>query len=69
MNMTKEQVQAAIGAGLAMTSPESDVPVPMKFASGAVILHQLLLALGSGQIQLTNAEAPPEAEPEAQPED
>lgn len=59
MNMTKEQVQAAIAAGLAITNPESEILLPMKHASGAVILHQLLLAIGSGQVQLNSAEQPP----------
>lgn len=52
MNMTKEQVNAGIAAGLALTNPESDTPIPMKHASGAVILHQLLLGIASGQVQL-----------------
>ncbi len=52
MNMTKEQVQAGIAAGLALTGPESETSIPMKHASGAVILHQLLLAIGSGQVRL-----------------
>ena len=55
MNMTKEQVQVAIAAGLALTNPESEAPIPMKHASGAVILHQLLLAIGSGQVRLESA--------------
>jgi len=69
MNMTKEQVQAALGAGLALTNPESEVNIPMKHASGAVILHQLLLGIASGQVQLTavdpNAKAPAAKAPAA----
>lgn len=65
MNMTKEQVQAAIAAGLALTSPESETSIPMKHASGAVILHQLLLAIGSGQVRLESAD--PNADPKAAP--
>lgn len=66
MNMTKEQVQAALGAGLALTNPESEAPIPMKHAAGATILHQLLLAIASGQVQLNSAptDAPP-ADPKA----
>ncbi len=56
MNMTKEQVQVAIAAGLALTNPESEAPIPMKHASGAVILHQLLLAIGSGQVRLESSQ-------------
>lgn len=67
MNMTKEQVNTAIAAGLALTNPESEAPIPMKHASGAVILHQLLIAIASGQVQLSavdpNAKAPPPPPP------
>ena len=62
MNMTKKQVQAAIAAGLSLTSPESESLVTMKHASGAVILHQLLLAIGSGQVRLESTA--PEALPD-----
>ena len=58
MNFTLEQVNAAIAAGLSMTNEESDVPVPMKFAAGAVILHQLLLGIASGQLLLRAVELP-----------
>lgn len=66
MNMTKEQVQAALAAGLALTNPESEVSVPMKHAAGATILHQLLLAIASGQVQLNSANPnQPPADPKA----
>ena len=58
MNMTKEQVQVALAAGLYLTNPEGDTPVAMKYAAGATILHQLLLAIGSGQVQLSGGEPP-----------
>lgn len=58
MNMTNEQVQVALAAGLALTNPDGDTVVAMKYAAGATILHQLLLAIGSGQVQLQSAEAP-----------
>lgn len=71
MNMTKEQINAGVAAGLALTNPESDALVPMKHASGAVILHQLLLGIASGQVQLSavnpNAGKPPPAPPLPQP--
>lgn len=56
MNLTIEQVNAAVAAGLAMTNEESDTPVPMKFAAGAVILHQVLLGIASGQLALRAVE-------------
>lgn len=58
MPYTKEQVQAAVGAGLAMTDPKSQAPVPMCFAAGALILHQLLLQVGNGSLALVPV-APP----------
>lgn len=58
MNLTLEQVNAAVAAGLAMTNEESDAPVPMKFAAGAVILHQVLLGIASGQLLLRTVEKP-----------
>ena len=65
MNMSKEQVQAGLAAGLELTNPDSEALVPMKHAAGATILHQLLLAIASGQVQLksNDAEKPkPESE-------
>lgn len=58
MDYTKGQVQAAVAAGLAMTNPESQQPVPMCFAAGALILHQLLLSVGNGSLALVPT-APP----------
>ena len=57
-NYTKEQVQAAVAAGLAMTNPESQQPVPMCFAAGALILHQLLLNIGNGSFVINHAVPP-----------
>jgi len=65
MNMTKEQVQVAVGAGLALTNPESDLLIPVKHAGGVVILHQLLLGIGSGQLVITVAAQPEAPKPEA----
>lgn len=67
MNMTNEQVQAAIGAGLALTNPESDTTVPMKHAAGATILHQLLLGIASGQVRLESGDPAAAAEPKGKP--
>ncbi len=55
---TKEQVQAAVGAGLAMTDPKSQAPVPMCFAAGALILHQLLLEVGNGSLTIIGTTPP-----------
>ncbi len=55
---TKEQVQAAVGAGLAMTDPKSQQPVPMCFAAGALILHQLLLEVGNGSLAIVGTTPP-----------
>ncbi len=55
MQLTKEQVQAGIAAGLVMTDPNSDVSVPMKHCAGVLILRELLLSLGGGQLALVSA--------------
>lgn len=55
MNITKEQVEVGLAAGLALTDPESGINVPIKHAvnGGISILRQLLIAIGSGQLALT----------------
>lgn len=66
MNLTKEQVQAGIAAGLALTDPDGDVQVPMKFCAGTLVLRELLLSLGSGNLALVptmQQNAPPPAVP------
>lgn len=52
MDLIKEQVQAGIAAGLALTDPESDIQVPMKHCAGALILRDLLISLGGGALAL-----------------
>ena len=54
MELTREQVNVGIAAGLALTNPEDDrLYVPMKHAAGSLVLRQLLMSLASGQIGLT----------------
>ncbi len=72
MNLTKEQVTAGIAAGLALTDPDGDVQVPMKFCAGTLVLRELLLMLGSGQLALVptvQPQTPPAAgaDPKAPP--
>lgn len=68
MNLTKEQLNAGVNAGLAITSPDSEMMVPVKHAAGIMVLHQLLIGIASGQVKLeaVPAEAPTQApvEPE-----
>ncbi len=52
MNLTKPQVEAAITAGLALTDPESETLVAMKYAPGLLILRGILQAIGSGALAL-----------------
>ncbi len=65
MQLTKEQVTAGIAAGLALTDPNGDVKVPMKFCAGTLVLRELLLSLGSGNLALvpTVQQNPPPATP------
>jgi len=65
MQLTNEQVQVGVAAGLALTDPEGDGVVPMKHASGAIILRQLCLAVAQGQVgfaSLVQQELPPGVE-------
>lgn len=59
MNFTKEQVEIALQAGLSLTNPESDLlEVFRKHAAGVMILRQLLMGIGSGEIALSPATQP-----------
>ncbi len=68
MNFTKEQVEVGLAAGLALTNPESDLlEVFRKHAAGVMILRQLLMGIGSGEIALSSGMQPdPDAPPEGQ---
>lgn len=66
MQMNRDQVAAAVNAGLALTDPESDLlDVFRKHASGIMMLRGLLQAIGTGNVALEpvkqpEAEKPPE---------
>jgi len=64
MELTREQVNVGIAAGLALTNPEDDkLYCPMKHCAGALVLRQLLMSLASGQIGLQSTmqqEQPPQ---------
>ncbi|MCB7129679.1 MAG: hypothetical protein J3T61_09095 [Candidatus Brocadiales bacterium] len=68
MNFTKEQVEVGLAAGLALTNPESDLlEVFRKHAAGVMILRQLLMGIGSGEIALSSTTQPdPDAPPKGQ---
>lgn len=60
--MNKEQIQLALAAGLALTDPGTDLlDVFRKHAGGIIMLRQLLIGIGSGQVTLATAtqEEPP----------
>ena len=67
MELTREQVNVGIAAGLALTNPEDDkLYCPMKHCAGALVLRQLLMSLASGQIGLQSTmqqEAPQPPQP------
>lgn len=67
MNLTKEQVLAGIAAGLALTDPEGDARVPMKFCAGALILRELLIGLGNGSLALVPTMQMPPLPPKPKP--
>lgn len=53
MNISKEQVELAIGAGLAVIGEKADTAIPAKYITGIQILRQLLILIGSGQVALS----------------
>lgn len=62
MNLTQEQINAGVSAGLALTNPEEDkIYVPMKHAAGALILRTLMVSLANGELSLQSVPgmAPP----------
>lgn len=53
INLTTEQLGAALNAGLALTNPESDLlEVFRKHAAGVLLLRSLLGAISNGAISL-----------------
>ena len=58
MQLTQQQLEVAVAAGLTLTNPESDTPVPIKFHGGVAILHQILIGISSGQLLLRAVEQP-----------
>lgn len=56
MNLTKPQVEAAIAAGLAVTDPESETLIAMKYAPGLLVLRGLLQAIAQGSLALKAVE-------------
>ncbi len=69
MDLTREQVNVGIAAGLALTNPEDErLYCPMKHLAGTLVLRQLLMSLASGRIGLTatmqeGAKTPPATPP------
>ena len=70
MNISKEQVESALHAGMAMTDPGDDrVFVAMKHAGGALILRSIMAGLLQGELAIVptmqeeNPPAPPAEKP------
>lgn len=52
--INKEQVYAAVSAGVALLDPEQEIlEVYRKHGGGLMVLRQLLLEIGNGNIALT----------------
>ena len=62
MNISKEQVELAISAGLELLGPESEVAVPAKLNDGVFLLKQLLRGIATGGIGLTPTTKQPPAD-------
>ena len=71
INLTAEQLGAALNAGLALTNPESDLlEVFRKHAAGVLLLRSLLGAISNGAISLGSTlqqDPAPPADPPADP--
>jgi hypothetical protein len=71
--MNKEQIAAAVQAGLELLGPESNTPIPARLNDGIFILKQLLVGIAQGQIALAPGQAseqpvePPAAVQKPQP--
>lgn len=63
MNITQEQMQAAVTAGLVMSDPKSELMVPLKHAGGMLILHQVLASIAQGELIISQAPDPKDREP------
>lgn len=70
MNMTKEQIGAAVNAGLELLGPESEIKIPVKMNDSVFLLRQLLIFIAQGRVALTPVErAPSPPAPEAPQEE
>jgi hypothetical protein len=68
MQLTNEQVQVAVAAGLSLTDPDSNAVVAMRHASGAIILRQLLMSVAQGQLAFApTVQQQPPGKPPAPP--
>lgn len=70
MNVTKEHVEAAVLAGLALLDPDQEpLAVYRKHSSGLIILRTLLEGIASGQVMLRQPQMEPPAGAELPSED
>lgn len=67
MNMNKQQVEVAIGAGLELLGEKSDVPIPARLNDGVFLLKQLLMSIGNGSLGLTPTQQQPPIGPDGKP--
>ena len=52
MNLTREQVAAAVQSGLEVLGENSEVSIPAKHVVGVYFLKQLLNEIGTGKVAL-----------------
>lgn len=67
MNMTKQQVEIAVGTGLEVLGEKSEIVVPVRLNDGVFLLKQLLLAIANGQYGLTPLVQTPPVGPDGKP--
>ena len=57
MDLNKQQIEIAIGAGLELLGDKSEVIIPVKLNDGVFLLKQLLMGIAQGQVGLATTEA------------
>lgn len=56
--MNREQIAQAIGAGLELLGPQSNISVPARLVDGVHLLKLLLGGIAQGEVAISAVEAP-----------
>lgn len=65
MQLTQQQLEAALAAGLYLTNPlQGNSNLPGKHWAGGLVLHEILSGIASGQLAIVNSPVQKEEDPE-----